>query len=90
MTDLIVGVTSNVTLYELRQADRLIAFMNARPPHCDRGRWVAMIDVHVWKSENDPWPRYYFDLERGKAEVEAYLTAKNFNFSGAQWIGRTM
>ena len=45
-----------------------------RPSYCDRGRWQAFIvcagfpinpnpfDIH------DGFPRYYFDLERAKAE----------------------
>jgi len=55
-------------------------WMQARPSYCDRGNWLAHLDVipgthpralHV--NGADGWPRYYFDLERAKAECEAWL-----------------
>lgn len=54
-------------------------WMQARPPYCDRGNWLAHIEptthdvrkLHL--DDADRWPRYYFDLQRAKAEVEAWL-----------------
>ena len=55
-------------------------WMQARPYYCDRGRWLAHVerrpgatseDLHM--DGADGWPRYYFDLERAKLEVEAWL-----------------
>lgn len=61
-------------------------WMNARPPYCDRGRWLARLEVlllaegltgprpellHI--DAQDGWPRYYFDLDRAKLEIEAWL-----------------
>jgi hypothetical protein len=51
-----------------------------RPAHCDRGRWIA-------KAFSDPrdgrpldpqegWPRYYFDRERAKAEIQDWVEAR--------------
>lgn len=58
-------------------------WMDARPPYCDRGRWLAHVDLQpsAWPrlsvDESDRWPRYYFDLERAKAEIEAWLYARD-------------
>ena len=55
-------------------------WMQARPPYCDRGAWLAHVellphrtvkDLHI--DSADGWPRYYFDLDRAKAEIEAWL-----------------
>jgi hypothetical protein len=56
-------------------------WMQARPPYCDRGRWLAHVELqttpdahkHVHLDSADGWPRYYFDLARAKAEIEAWL-----------------
>lgn len=73
-------------IHELRREGVMLAYLDPRPPYCDRGRWKAGVEVvGLWQSENDPWPRYYFDLERGKAEVEAYLAAKKVPIDGAAW-----
>lgn len=52
-----------------------------RPEHCNRGRWLAK--MHQKGRLNNPWfddgtgsggwPRYYFDLDRAKAELEAWV-----------------
>lgn len=48
-----------------------------RPHYCDQGNWIAKISATLELSRDldaaDGWPRYYFDLERAKAEVEAWL-----------------
>ena len=57
--------------------------LEPRPPHCDRGRYVAKI-VETWGALAlpggidwaDGWPRYYFDLDRAKAEIEAWLKCR--------------
>jgi hypothetical protein len=48
-----------------------------RPPHCDRGRYVAKCVYNPadglvldWA---EGWPRYYFDLDRAKAEIAAWV-----------------
>lgn len=64
----------------------MIAFLQERPGYCDRGRYHLGIEAPIWRSEMDPEPRYYFDLERGKAEAIAYLTAKKVDITDATWI----
>lgn len=48
-----------------------------RPPYCDRGNFVAKItptgELARDMDRQDAWPRYYFDLDRAKAECEAWL-----------------
>jgi len=55
-------------------------WMQARPAYCDRGRWLAHVEVAHPRlldvDAADRWPRYYFDLERAKAEVEAWLRVR--------------
>lgn len=62
-------------------------WMNARPPYCDRGRWLANLSVRPGAyplrlsiDSADGWPRYYFDLKRAMAEVEEWLVNRR------QWI----
>ena len=51
--------------------------LEPRPHYCDRGNWIAKLfptgtllrDI----DEADGWPRYYFDADRAKAEIEAWL-----------------
>lgn len=51
--------------------------IEARPPYCDRGNWIAKIHpfghLTYELDDADLWPRYYFDLDRAKAECEAWL-----------------
>lgn len=60
-------------------------WMVARPAHCDRGNWLADIDVfgdrlRCYIDDADRWPRYYFDLDRAKLEIEAFLKKRQ------QWV----
>jgi hypothetical protein len=56
-------------------------WMQQRPHYCDRGQWLAHVELqpvvdahkHVHLDNADGWPRYYFDVERAKLEVEAWL-----------------
>jgi hypothetical protein len=54
-----------------------VVTIEPRPQHCDRGNYIAkLFPVHVLARDidaQDAWPRYYFDLDRAKAEVEAWL-----------------
>jgi len=47
---------------------------------CDRGNFIATIDawgkLFLGFDEADGWPRYYFDLDRAKAEIEAWLVKR--------------
>lgn len=49
-----------------------------RPNYCDRGRWKVLIDNRGvspldWQ---EGFPRYYFDLDRLKAEMEDWVNAR--------------
>jgi hypothetical protein len=49
-----------------------------RPPYCDRGNYLARIDevsghLAMDLDGQDGWPRYYFDEQRAKLEIEAWL-----------------
>lgn len=54
--------------------------LHPRPSYCDRGRWQAhMLDDGYPHNQNpfdaaDGFPRYYFDLDRAKAEIEALFS----------------
>jgi hypothetical protein len=51
--------------------------LEPRPHYCDRGNWIAKLFPEgklAWEiDEADAWPRYYFDKERAKLEIEAWL-----------------
>lgn len=53
--------------------------MEPRPPHCDRGRWLAKLhpddgsELARSLDAADGWPRYYFDRVRGQLEIESWL-----------------
>jgi hypothetical protein len=67
---------------ELRLAWCLIT-MERRPGYCDRGRWIAKVTVYpehalreLYLDGQDGWPRYYFDEERAKAEIAAWVACR--------------
>lgn len=51
-----------------------------RPHYCDRGNWIAKLHPSGELARDidgaDGWPRYYFDIERAKAECEAWLVKR--------------
>lgn len=54
-----------------------------RPHYCDRGNFLAYLDVRhdpkipgTYTDGADGWPRYYFDLDRAKLEIEAWITKR--------------
>lgn len=51
--------------------------LEARPWYCDRGNWLAKVHPEGKLLREldhaDGWPRYYFDHDRAKAEIEAWL-----------------
>lgn len=58
-----------------------------RPSYCDRGNYIAKIFAKpgigpdkFYLDEADMWPRYYFDIDRAKLEVEAWLKKRK------EWI----
>ena len=63
--------------FEEIQGRECLITLEPRPHYCDRGNYVAKLfafgDLSLEIDESDGWPRYYFDRERAKAEVEAWL-----------------
>ena len=49
--------------------------LEPRPTYCDRGNWIAKLHARGFLKDeidhSDMWPRYYFDLDRAKLEIEA-------------------
>lgn len=54
--------------------------LEPRPYYCDRGNWIANLHptgkLALEIDGADMWPRYYFDLERAKLEIEAWLVKR--------------
>lgn len=54
--------------------------LQPRPAYCNRGNWLATIDATGELAREldhaDGWPRYYFDLNLAKVEVEAWLVKR--------------
>ena len=81
----------HVEFWDLKdtKTGKVLAWIAARPAHCDRGRYYANVEAEHWKSESDPWPRYYFRLDYAKEEVVAYCAAKKIDTSAAEWVDVT-
>ena len=49
-----------------------------RPAYCDRGRWVCNVDgVGVsGPDDQEGFPRYYFNLDYGKEEMETWIACR--------------
>ena len=54
--------------------------VEARPHYCDRGEWIAKLHprgrLALAIDSADAWPRYYFDLDRALAEIDAWLVKR--------------
>lgn len=54
--------------------------LEERPSYCDRGNYIAKVfprgDLLTDMDHQDGWPRYYFDLDRAKLEVGAWLAKR--------------
>jgi len=49
-------------------------WIETRPVYCDRGRYLAKTDAPLDAQEG--FPRYYFDLEIAKRELQAWIDAR--------------
>lgn len=61
--------------------------LSPRPAYCDRGNWLATIStwLPLEIDEQDRWPRYFMDLGRAKAEIEAWMRKRGAWAEGAEW-----
>lgn len=66
----------------IRGRDCLISLVTLSP-NSNRGRYLAAVEVlnsiRLFLDRNDGWDggRYYFDEDRAKAEIEAWMIARN-------------
>jgi hypothetical protein len=72
--------------FEVRETKHGAIYLEARPAYCDRGRYsvkVFPLHGHDCKScdvdDQDMFPRYYFDKERAKLEVQAWVDARGWD-----------
>lgn len=70
--------------YRLVKGDIMLAWIVRLPETSSRGKYLASIALS--RTEKDKWPRYYFNSQYGKEEVEAYLKLKHVDLSGTDWI----
>lgn len=59
-------------LHEAYIAEQMVAWIDARPAHCDRGHWKMHCELPDIDGA-DRFPRYYMSLSVAKAETEAFL-----------------
>lgn len=52
---------------------RVHVWLQPRPTYCDRGHWTGNVEGISSIDEADRFPRYYMNLERGKAEMQEWL-----------------
>jgi len=75
------GTPAIVPWWEINGRECTI-YLEQRPAYCDRGNWYAKLDARGGTAlareldHQDGWPRYYFDLERAKLEIEAWLVKR--------------
>jgi len=74
--------TSGFSYLNIRGKHCMIA-LEPRPDYCNRGRFLAKLEVlesaKLFIDWADGWNpgRYYFNLERAKAEIEDWMRARN-------------
>jgi hypothetical protein len=61
--------------YEEVIAKECVITLEGRPHYCDRGSFIAKVfpSGELYIDIHDGWPRYYFDADRAKLEIEAWL-----------------
>lgn len=72
---------------EKRETKHGTVYLEPRPPYCDRGRYsVKVYPLHGPECKScdvdsaDSFPRYYFDKERAKLEVQAWIDARGWDY----------
>lgn len=63
--------------YQEIRGRECVVTLEPRPHYCDRGNWIAKLLPHgklaLEIDDADGWPRFFFDEQRAKLEVEAWL-----------------
>jgi hypothetical protein len=78
--------TQHIGYKEIKGRDCTIT-LEKRPAYCDRGNFISKLHAKpdagdhslLFIDEQDGWPRYYFDEDRAKLEIEAWLVKRNQN-----------
>lgn len=69
-------VTKNFMWHEIDGKECRIT-LEPRMGYCDRGNFIAKLfpreKLALEIDDQDGWPRYYFDEDRAKLEIEAWL-----------------
>ena len=61
-----------------------LIYLEARPAHCDRGRWWAKVICPGYPTNHNPvdnqdrFPRFYFDLTRAKRELCDFAMTRKY------------
>lgn len=67
------------------RANECTVSLYSRPKYCDRGEWIAYIIDRGYPTNPNPFdasdafPRYYFDLRRAQAEIEALFNKRGYS-----------
>ncbi len=73
------GAPAPVAWWEIDGKECTI-YLEQRPAYCDRGNWIGKVfprgKLLLSIDYQDGWPRYYFDLDRAKLEIEAWLVRR--------------
>ena len=73
---------------ELHSLDAVLV-VTARPPYCDRGRFMAQVESTnprtLFIDHQDGFPRYYFNLDRALTEMQDWLKARGQYDPLARW-----
>lgn len=71
--------------YQERLAPHGTIVLEPRPHYCDRGRFIVKVyPLHPLGcracdvDDADGFPRYYFDEERAKAEIQAWIEIRGW------------
>jgi hypothetical protein len=56
-----------------RRAGAVLAWIQPRPPHCDRGHFMASVEYVPGLDAQDGFPRYFMELGTAKREIELFL-----------------
>ena len=62
-----------------QETGEYVIVIERRPIYCDRGNWIVKVFSHgiLPLDDQEGFPRYYFDLDRAKAEMEDWCDKRS-------------
>ena len=73
------------SVWDLTEGSGLrIAHIEKRPSYCDRGHWIARIEIPCDLDRADSWPNYYMSINKAKEEVFDFLQWRLFKVTNYQ------